>query len=86
VNSALGAATKKSEGLAVNILFNAVTNQDLVSLFTSDKKSLIKPLRLLIPACYPSSSLVILDKVPLKVRSETMIVFSYIYTLEQLYI
>jgi hypothetical protein len=31
-------------------------------------QSLIKPLRLIIPASYPSSSLVILDELPLKVR------------------
>ncbi|AET02592.2 hypothetical protein MTR_8g043880 [Medicago truncatula] len=68
VESALGVATEHSEGSIVKIMYNAVTiDQNLVSHFTYDKKSLIKPLRLLIPASYISSSLVILNELPLKV-------------------
>ncbi|XP_058745720.1 mediator of RNA polymerase II transcription subunit 15a-like isoform X2 [Vicia villosa] len=69
--NAVGLATDPSEGLVVKILYNAVTiNQNLVSHFTADKKSLIEPLRLLIPSSYPSCSLVILDELPLKVSDD----------------
>ncbi|AET02586.1 hypothetical protein MTR_8g043680 [Medicago truncatula] len=60
IESALGVAIEQSEGSRIKIMYNAVTiNQNHVSHFTYDKKSLIKPLRLLIPASYISSSLVI---------------------------
>ncbi|KAK2407556.1 mediator of RNA polymerase II transcription subunit 15a [Trifolium repens] len=76
VESAVGLAAEQSEGLLVKIMYNAVTiNQNLVSKFTSDKKSLMKPLRLLIPASYPSSSLVILDELPLKVSDDLRALF-----------
>ncbi|CAK8561175.1 unnamed protein product [Lathyrus sativus] len=69
--SAVGIATDQSEGLLVKILYNAVTiNQNLVSHFIADKKSLIEPLRLLIPSSYPSRSLVILDELPLEVSDD----------------
>lgn len=63
-------------GLLLKIMYNAVTiNQDLVSHFTYDKKSLIKPLWLLIPSSYPSSSLVILDELPLEVSEDLRALF-----------
>ncbi|CAI8607114.1 unnamed protein product [Vicia faba] len=69
--SVIGIGTDQSEGLVVKILYNAVTiNQNLVSHFIADKKSLIEPLRLLIPSSYPSCSLVILDELPLKVSDD----------------
>ncbi|CAL5196431.1 unnamed protein product [Lathyrus oleraceus] len=69
--SAVGVATDQSEGLVVKILYNAVTiNQNIISHFTADKKSLIEPLRLLIPSSYPSCSLVILDELPLEVSDD----------------
>ncbi|WJX94449.1 hypothetical protein P8452_75865 [Trifolium repens] len=72
----VGLAAEQTEGLLVEIIYNAVTiNQNLLSKFTSDKKSLIKPLRLLIPASYPSSSLVILDELPLKVSDDLRVLF-----------
>ncbi|XP_013445193.3 uncharacterized protein [Medicago truncatula] len=67
VESVVGLASEHAGGLLVKIMYNAVTiNQNLVSHFTSDKKSLINPLRLLIPASYPSSSLIFLDELPLQ--------------------
>ncbi|CAL5196410.1 unnamed protein product [Lathyrus oleraceus] len=68
--------TQEIEGLAVKILFNAVTiNQNLVYHFTSDKKSLMKPLRLVIPPSYPSSSLVILDELPCQAGDDLRALF-----------
>ncbi|KAK2407558.1 hypothetical protein P8452_69589 [Trifolium repens] len=76
VETAVGLAAEQSEGLLVKIMYNAVTiNRNLVSKLTSDKKTLIKPLRLLIPASYPSSSLVILDELPLKVSDDLRALF-----------
>ncbi|CAI8607115.1 unnamed protein product [Vicia faba] len=69
--SVIGIGTDQSEGLVVKILYNAVTiNQNLVSHFIADKKSLIEPLRLLIPSSYPSCSLVIQDESPFKVSDD----------------
>jgi len=45
--------------------------------------SLIKPLRLLILVSYPSSSLLILYELQLKVRFETMIVLIFFYIFKQ---
>ncbi|RHN40456.1 hypothetical protein MtrunA17_Chr8g0354921 [Medicago truncatula] len=76
VESVVGVAAEQSEGLLVKIMYNAVSiNQNLVSHFTSDKKSLIKPLRLFIPESYPSSSLVILDELPLTVSDDLRALF-----------
>ncbi|CAJ1977951.1 unnamed protein product [Sphenostylis stenocarpa] len=58
-----GGATEDSDGLIIEFLFNAVTvNQNLISHLSNDRKSIIKPLRLLVPTNYPFSSPVIVDK------------------------
>ncbi|KAL2326281.1 hypothetical protein Fmac_025339 [Flemingia macrophylla] len=53
-------AAKHGEGLVIKFIFNAVTvNQNLH--LSSDKKSIIKPLWLLVPTSYPFSPPVILE-------------------------
>ncbi|XP_020208186.2 mediator of RNA polymerase II transcription subunit 15a [Cajanus cajan] len=58
--SAAGGAAEHGEGLVIKFVFNAVTvNQNLH--LSSDKKSIIKPLWLLVPTSYPFSPPVILE-------------------------
>ncbi|KAJ1412409.1 putative mediator of RNA polymerase II transcription subunit [Sesbania bispinosa] len=64
---------KHSEGLVVKLMFNAVTiDQDLISRYGTDKKSIINPLWLLVPTNYPLSSPVILDDKPWEASSEDL--------------
>ncbi|KAH1102258.1 hypothetical protein AAZX31_13G172700 [Glycine max] len=68
IQSAAGGAAEDGEGLVIKFLFNAVTfNQNLISHLSADKKSIIKPLWLLVPASYPFCPPVVLDKMPLEV-------------------
>nr|XP_027192448.1 mediator of RNA polymerase II transcription subunit 15a-like isoform X2 [Cicer arietinum] len=71
IEQPFGIATEQTEGLVIKIIFNAVSiSQNLVYEFTTDKKSLITPLRLLVPPSYPSSSLVILDELPFEISDD----------------
>ncbi|KAF1885286.1 hypothetical protein Lal_00029175 [Lupinus albus] len=70
IQSAARGAAEVDDGLVVKFLFRAVTiNLNLISHFSADKKSIIKPLWLLVPTSYPFSSPVILDKIPLEASS-----------------
>ncbi|CAL0328796.1 unnamed protein product [Lupinus luteus] len=66
IQSAAAGVAESSDGLVVKFLFSAVTvNLNLISHY-ADKRSIIKPLWLLVPTTYPFSSPVILDKMPLE--------------------
>ncbi|XP_061341638.1 probable mediator of RNA polymerase II transcription subunit 15c [Gastrolobium bilobum] len=68
IPSAAGGAAEHGEGLVVKFLFSAVTvNPNLISHYAADKKSIIKPLWLLVPTSYPFSSPVILNQMPLEI-------------------
>ncbi|KAE9592780.1 hypothetical protein Lalb_Chr19g0132841 [Lupinus albus] len=71
IQSAARGAAEVDDGLVVKFLFRAVTiNLNLISHFSADKKSIIKPLWLLVPTSYPFSSPVILDKIPLEASED----------------
>ncbi|KAJ1377476.1 hypothetical protein SESBI_48843 [Sesbania bispinosa] len=73
IGSIAGGYAKYSEGLVVKFMFNALTiNQDLISHYGTDKKSIINPLWLLVPTSYPFSSPVILDDKPWEAGSEEL--------------
>ncbi|KAJ1412302.1 putative mediator of RNA polymerase II transcription subunit [Sesbania bispinosa] len=73
IGSTAGGYAKQSEGLVVKFMFNAITvNQDLISRYGTDKKSIINPLWLLVPSNYPFSSPVILDDKPWEASSEDL--------------
>ncbi|RDY02725.1 Mediator of RNA polymerase II transcription subunit 15a, partial [Mucuna pruriens] len=62
-DSIQSAAAELGEGLVIKLLFNAVTvNQNLICHLSADRKSIIKPLWLLVPTSYPFSPPVFLDK------------------------
>ncbi|XP_019465342.1 PREDICTED: mediator of RNA polymerase II transcription subunit 15a-like [Lupinus angustifolius] len=70
IQSAVAGAAESGDGLVVKFLFSAVTvNLNLISHYT-DKRSIIKPLWLLVPTSYPFSSPVILDKMPLEASED----------------
>ncbi|XP_028201957.1 mediator of RNA polymerase II transcription subunit 15a-like [Glycine soja] len=68
IQSAAGGAAEDAEGLVIKFFFNVVTcNQNLISHLSADKKSIIKPLWLLVPESYSFCPPVVLDKMPLEV-------------------
>ncbi|KAK7314065.1 hypothetical protein VNO77_39274 [Canavalia gladiata] len=69
IESEAGEAAEHGEGLVITFLFNPVTiHQNLISHLAADKKSVIKPIRLLVPTNYPFSPPVILDQMPMELR------------------
>ncbi|KAE9615841.1 hypothetical protein Lalb_Chr04g0259531 [Lupinus albus] len=59
-------------GMLVKLIFNSTSvNVNFISQYaTSNKKSIIKPLRILVPSSYPLCSPFILDEMPLKISEE----------------
>ncbi|XP_019421204.1 PREDICTED: mediator of RNA polymerase II transcription subunit 15a-like isoform X1 [Lupinus angustifolius] len=60
------------EGMLVKLIFNSTSvDVNLISQYaSSNKKSIIKPLRILVPSSYPLCSPFILDEMPLKISEE----------------
>ncbi|CAL0311029.1 unnamed protein product [Lupinus luteus] len=60
------------KGILVKLVFNSISvNVNLMSQYaSSSKKSIIKPLRILVPSSYPLCSPVILDEMPSKISMD----------------